>query len=48
MAAASFEEVGLSNLIEEIAAPHRLQDVDISVVIAGAGPRSPFVAEILQ
>ena len=49
MAEASFEEVGLGNLIEEIAAPHRLQDVDIQVIIAGEGRepicgRNPAVA----
>ena len=41
MAAGSFEEVGLGNLLEEIAAPHRLQDVDIHVTIVGGG-REPI------
>ena len=41
MASSSLDEVGLGNLIEEIAAPHRLQDVDIHVAIAGEG-REPI------
>ena len=48
MAAASIEEVSLGHLIEEIAAPHRLLDVQIRVELDGEGPepvcrRSPAV-----
>jgi two-component system, sensor histidine kinase RegB len=38
IAAASIEEAALGHLIEEIAAPHRLQDVAIEVDLAGEGP----------
>lgn len=38
MAAASVEEVSLGHLLEEIAAPHRLQDVEIAVELVGEGP----------
>ena len=38
MAVASFEEDGVGHLIEEIAAPHRLQDVEIDVEVLGRGP----------
>ena len=38
MAMNSIEEASLGDLIEEIAAPHRLQDVEIQVDIRGEGP----------
>ena len=38
MALASIQEAGLADLIEEIAAPHRLQDVNIEIKAAGEGP----------
>ncbi len=37
MALASIQESGLSDLIEEVATPHRLQDVEIEVKTAGEG-----------
>jgi len=37
MAAGSIDEAPLSNLIEEIAAPHRLQDIEIHVELVGEG-----------
>jgi len=41
MAAASIPEATLGELIEEIAAPHRLQDVDIDVRLHGEGEPPP-------
>ncbi len=38
MPSASIEEASLGHLIEEIVAPHRLQDVEIKVDLAGEGP----------
>ena len=42
MATASVDEVSIGHLIEEIAAPHRLQDVQIQVELDGEGPEPVF------
>ena len=38
MAVTSIQEAGIGHLIEEVAAPHRLLDVQIEVLVSGDGP----------